>query len=202
MKILSYYPKTGDAKRDQMICKILETLDAREQRLITSKRIKYLRENDDDVFFGVHDIKQESYVGSTDSKYWYRCMSRDQFLHLLSKDSMDFTAEKDYGGVACNYSYSADPKYFGAKKSGRYIVEFEFPNTLSDFLSQVGKQRGIANLEKRGKGEGGRAWSLGFATSGNCHEAMNDFNNGLEKNIIGWRLVQCRYPKPSGSKRK
>lgn len=195
MALIPDYTPNGDKKIDKIIISVLKDLSLKEQKLV-NKSLKYQRENDGQLFFGVDNIKQLAYVGNGDTKYWYRCMTKEHFLHLLTKDSMDFSGETDYGGLACNYNYSAGTTYFGNNKPGRYIVEYEFPTTLNEFLKEAGSVLKVEDLEKRGKGEGGKAWSIGFGKAGNCSEVKDYFNKELESRGVIWRLVTCRYPKP------
>src|ERR1700754_1177824 len=127
------------------------------ENLIKNGTIKKVRHNKQMVFSEVKDINK-GFVHSDDATLWYRTMSKEDFYYLQLKGEL--VKSPSFSGIAPNFDYVAQTKYFGNNTNGAFIVEFKLNCTGKEFVKQLDEEQlklvGKKDFKKEGpKGEGG-----------------------------------------------
>jgi hypothetical protein len=210
MKI-NRYPSIGEVKqnkthlqqeadRRKYDIKLMSKLSASfcndERNLITDKKLVKVRHTKNDVFFKAELINQANYMEYEHAYYWYRCMSREDYLYLVNHREVNLKRAKDYGGIAPNFEYVS--KYF-KKSGGSHIVEFKMNISGKAFLESVHEleenKKGKKITKQAPKAEGGG--SIGLGTAGTYAGTAGElFNSMLQTREIDWRLVHFRVENP------
>jgi len=148
---------------EKLLNTIAKTLSVYELNQIRYAKLKKTRHSENMVYYKVDNIKQESHMDYEYAKYWYRSMSKEDFIHLLHNDQVVIEREKDYGGIAPNYKYCIE-KFFTTKSKGTHIVEFSLDITGKEFCEKAyehrKKQAKNITVESP-KGEAGGSIGLG-----------------------------------------
>lgn len=122
------------------------------------------------------------------SKFWYRAMTRDQFLHLLKTDQVE--VGHSYRGITDSKSYAQS--YMTNDLVNTHLVEFRLYdiNLYDEFTTDV-KKKGLSDLNKVQfeKVEEG-AVSFGLGPTGHyTGKAGTYFNNLINTRGVMWNLV-------------
>jgi hypothetical protein len=187
-----------DSKYDEkLIAKLSPGFCNRERNLVTDKILKKVRHTKNDVFFKSENIRQIEYKEFSDAWYWYRCMSREDFLYLVNHNQVKIDRPKDYGGIAPNFDYVVT-NYF-KKGGGSHIVEFKMNVNGRDFCEAAfeleKKKKGKKAAKQTPKAEGGG--SIGLGPAGTYAGTAGElFNSQLQSREITWRLVNFRVANP------
>jgi|GEM_PF-1444908 len=189
-------------KYDEKLLKALMLLiGPKERNLISSKKLKKVRHSEKMVYFEADVIHQKVYTGYEEAIYWYRTMTKEHFEYLRTSKKVNVEGENDYGGIAPNFDYCAKPEYFGNKKRGTHIVEFELGSSGEELCEQI-QEREISKwgeknfVERSPKPENG-AMSIGLGPAGYYAGTAGEvFNEKLLSGDITWRLVKFRIANP------
>jgi hypothetical protein len=194
----SWVQEEADRKKydERLIAKLSSNLCNHERNQITDKKLLKERHNKNDVFFKAELIHQESYKEHEDAYYWYRCMSREDYLYIVNHSEVVITRPKDYGGIAPNFEYVTG--YF-KKSGGSHIVEFKMNMNGKAFLEAVHEseenKKGKKVTKQAPKAEGGG--SIGLGPAGTYAGTAGElFNSMLKNREITWRLINFRVENP------
>ena len=201
--------KTAEVKKEvekekydeKLLSKLSPLIGPKERSLINSKQLKKVRHSDKMVFFEADMIHQETYKDYPDAIYWYRTMTKEHFEYLRTTKKVNIEGEKDYGGIAPFFDYCAKKEYFGNKKKGTHIVEFELGSNGKELCEQIQereiKNRGIKNFVKKDPKPENGAISIGLGPAGYYAGTAGEvFNEKLLSGDITWRLVKFRIANP------
>ncbi|MEN0054575.1 MAG: hypothetical protein AAGC65_12960 [Mucilaginibacter sp.] len=179
---------------ERLITKLSGNLCNYERNQITDKKLLKVRHSKTDVFFKAELINQVGHKEFSQAIYWYRCMSRADFLFIERNDELDLSRAFDYGGIAPNFQYVEG--YFS--KDSSHIIEFKMRMTGEKFLNEVYESEKLKNKrvgKETPKGEGGG--TLGLGKKGIYKGAAGElFNSMLKRGEITWRLVNFRVTNP------
>jgi hypothetical protein len=187
----------GESKYDEkLIAKLSGSFCNHERNLVTDKKLKKVRHNKNDVFFKADWIHQVEYKEYPDAYYWYRCMKREDFLHIVIHNQMKIDRANDYLGIAPNFEYVTN--YFN-KTGGSHIVEFKMNVHGRDFCEAAFElekgEKGKRAVKQTPKAEGGGSIGLGPAGT-YAGIAGKLFNSRLQTREITWQLVNFRVANP------
>jgi hypothetical protein len=179
--------------------KIMPGLMNHERNLVVAGKLYWHRHTEEMVFFKARMINQIERTNHKEAKYWYRCMTREDFEYLIKNNKVNVDGENNYGGIAPCFSYCSDTRYFGNDKAGDHIIEFKLPGNGQDFIDQVWEVAARGKKKFKGadpKSESG-CISIGLGPKGfYAGTAGVIFNKMLDSREIEWRLVNFRVANP------
>jgi hypothetical protein len=186
---------------EKLLAKLLPNLGLKERNLINSRQLKMVRYSAAMVFFEVDRIQRIQHMDFEKAIYWYRTMTEKHFEYLRTNKKVNIEGEKDYGGIAPFFSYCAKPEYFGNRKNGTHIVEFELDTNGKGLCEQIRareiKKPGLVNFVHRDPKPENGAVSIGLGPKGYYAGTAGEvFNEKLLKGDITWRLVKFRVANP------
>ena len=194
----SWVQEEADRKKydEKLIDKLSSKLCNHERNQITDKKLLKERHSKTDVFFKAELIHQENYKEYKDAYYWYRCMSREDYIYIVTNSEVVINRAKDYGGIAPNFEYAET--YF-TKSGGSHIIEFKMNMNGEDFLEAVyeleAAKKGKKASKQDPKAEGGG--SIGLGPAGTYAGTAGElFNKKLKNREFTWRLVNFRVENP------
>ena len=179
-------PKTT---KELAIKSVMESKFEHEAGLIRSGKLQYTNHNDSYVYFQSTIINQTTGMDAMKAKFWYRSMSRADYIRL--KNKIQLNLGNSYCGIATNFNYLKH--YFNNGSDGSHIVEFQGVHQLllGKELMQLNPPKGSPQGPK-GEGDGG---TFGLGPTGFLKGAGGKrFNELLDQTQITFRLVACKLP--------
>jgi hypothetical protein len=184
-----------------IVAGVIARVSVIEAALIKSGKLKKDRQNKTTVFFiAKNPPKQIAHMEHKSARYWYRAMSKEDYIGLENGHRLITDGKNDFCGIAPYFDYVTNPKYHGQKKGGTHVVEFTFDCCGQDFVEEIESEiskikKGKLFTKETPKGEAGG--SIGLGPKGLYGGAGGPiFNEKLMTHKFTFRLVafHCEMP--------